>query len=307
MAAELLEEMVDAGAEGDDAEAVEPGWPRSRSRARWPRPRSSSSRRPRSWPRQERRGELEAAVEEAVEEAVEAEIEAEVEAELPRRPRPSSSRGHRRPGRRRRRRARGPRRGRPAGRGRRPGREPLRPAGPVVRGPHPVGLREEGQAEPRGPHLVHEHGGAHPRGRHPHGRRRRVQERQEGRRPEEGLPRLPARALRPRRRLLVRHPQHARRHRVRRARAPSPRRCRARDVETFLQVKAEGEEPTPQAASPASSTSWARPCGSRKGPFADFSGEIVEINEDQLKVKVLVNIFGRETPVELEFSQVAKL
>ena len=45
----------------------------------------------------------------------------------------------------------------------------------------------------------------------------------------------------------------------------------------------------------------------KEGPFADFSGEIVEINEDQLKVKVLVNIFGRETPVELEFSQVAKL
>ena len=37
------------------------------------------------------------------------------------------------------------------------------------------------------------------------------------------------------------------------------------------------------------------------------SGEIAEINEDQLKVKVLVNIFGRETPVELDFSQVAKL
>ena len=36
-------------------------------------------------------------------------------------------------------------------------------------------------------------------------------------------------------------------------------------------------------------------------------GEIIEINEDQLKLKVLVNIFGRETPVELEFSQVAKL
>ena len=32
-----------------------------------------------------------------------------------------------------------------------------------------------------------------------------------------------------------------------------------------------------------------------------------EINEDQLKVKVLVNIFGRETPVELEFAEVAKL
>ena len=45
----------------------------------------------------------------------------------------------------------------------------------------------------------------------------------------------------------------------------------------------------------------------KEGPFADFSGAIVEINEDQLKVKVLVNIFGRETPVELEFSQVAQL
>ncbi|NDH83788.1 MAG: transcription termination/antitermination protein NusG, partial [Acidimicrobiia bacterium] len=45
----------------------------------------------------------------------------------------------------------------------------------------------------------------------------------------------------------------------------------------------------------------------KEGPFADFSGEIIEINEDQLKVKVLVNIFGRETPVELEFAQVARL
>ena len=45
----------------------------------------------------------------------------------------------------------------------------------------------------------------------------------------------------------------------------------------------------------------------REGPFSDFNGEIIEINEEQLRVKVLVNIFGRETPVELEFSQVAKL
>ena len=45
----------------------------------------------------------------------------------------------------------------------------------------------------------------------------------------------------------------------------------------------------------------------KEGPFADFPGHIAEINEDQLKLKVLVNIFGRETPVELEFSQVAKL
>ncbi len=45
----------------------------------------------------------------------------------------------------------------------------------------------------------------------------------------------------------------------------------------------------------------------REGPFADFSGEIAEINADHLKMKVLVNIFGRETLVEMDFSQVAKL
>jgi transcriptional antiterminator NusG len=45
----------------------------------------------------------------------------------------------------------------------------------------------------------------------------------------------------------------------------------------------------------------------REGPFADFQGTISEINEDALKLKVLVNIFGRETPVELDFAQVAKL
>ena len=41
--------------------------------------------------------------------------------------------------------------------------------------------------------------------------------------------------------------------------------------------------------------------------LAPLGGEIVEINEDQLKLKVLVNIFGRETPVELDFSQVGKV
>jgi transcriptional antiterminator NusG len=43
------------------------------------------------------------------------------------------------------------------------------------------------------------------------------------------------------------------------------------------------------------------------GPFANFTGSISEINVDQSKLKVLVNIFGRETPVELSFEQVAKL
>jgi transcription termination/antitermination protein NusG len=43
------------------------------------------------------------------------------------------------------------------------------------------------------------------------------------------------------------------------------------------------------------------------GPFADFNGVISEIDVDRSKLKVLVNIFGRETPVELEFADVAKL
>lgn len=43
------------------------------------------------------------------------------------------------------------------------------------------------------------------------------------------------------------------------------------------------------------------------GPFADFNGAISEIDVDRSKLKVLVDIFGRETPVELEFGQVAKL
>ena len=43
------------------------------------------------------------------------------------------------------------------------------------------------------------------------------------------------------------------------------------------------------------------------GPFADFLGAIDNIDEAKGKLKVLVNIFGRETPVELDFLQVAKL
>lgn len=43
------------------------------------------------------------------------------------------------------------------------------------------------------------------------------------------------------------------------------------------------------------------------GPLADFDGVISEVNPDQGKVRVLVSIFGRETPVELGFDQVAKL
>ncbi len=39
------------------------------------------------------------------------------------------------------------------------------------------------------------------------------------------------------------------------------------------------------------------------GPFNNFSGVIEEVNEDRLKIKVLVSIFGRKTPVEIDFAQ----
>ncbi len=43
------------------------------------------------------------------------------------------------------------------------------------------------------------------------------------------------------------------------------------------------------------------------GPFTDYTGTVTEINKEKHKVKVLVSMFGRETPVELEFSQVQKV
>ncbi len=80
-----------------------------------------------------------------------------------------------------------------------------------------------------------------------------------------------------------------------------------REVEGILQVKVEGGEAPSKRSRPRLEHEVGETVRVKEGPFADFSGQIAEINEDQLKLKVLVNIFGRETPVELEFSQVAKL
>jgi len=80
-----------------------------------------------------------------------------------------------------------------------------------------------------------------------------------------------------------------------------------KEVESILQVQPEGTEGTKKTRPHRPMYEVGESVRVKEGPFADFSGSIAEINEDQLKVKVLVNIFGRETPVELEFSQVAKL
>ena len=84
---------------------------------------------------------------------------------------------------------------------------------------------------------------------------------------------------------------------------PLPRK----EVENFLGVNIDGEGQPIKRAKPRMGYEEGETVRVKEGPFADFSGEIIEINEDQLKLKVLVNIFGRETPVELEFAQVAKL
>ena len=86
---------------------------------------------------------------------------------------------------------------------------------------------------------------------------------------------------------------------------PSP--LSRKEVENFLYVPDETKPDAPKKTRARLGFELNETVRVKEGPFADFSGAIVEINEDQLKVKVLVDIFGRETPVELEFSQIAQL
>ncbi len=81
-----------------------------------------------------------------------------------------------------------------------------------------------------------------------------------------------------------------------------------REVEDILGVgKVEGAEVAPKKARPRLEFETGEQVRVVAGPFADFNGAISEIDVDRSKLKVLVNIFGRETPVELEFGQVSKL
>lgn len=76
-----------------------------------------------------------------------------------------------------------------------------------------------------------------------------------------------------------------------------------REVERFLGVQKAEEKKAPRFKPAWDVGETVRVV---TGPFADFNGVIEDINLDQSKVSVLVNIFGRDTPVELGFSDIQK-
>lgn len=73
-----------------------------------------------------------------------------------------------------------------------------------------------------------------------------------------------------------------------------------REVQAILQ----SQEDTPQRPR----VQWSRGDVIRvtQGPFSDFTGKIEDVNPDKQKLRVLISIFGRDTPLELDFTQVDK-
>ncbi|GAA4411745.1 transcription termination/antitermination protein NusG [Advenella faeciporci] len=76
-----------------------------------------------------------------------------------------------------------------------------------------------------------------------------------------------------------------------------------KEVEKILsQIEEGGEKPRPKILFEVGETLRVK-----EGPFADFNGNVEEVNYEKSKVRVSVTIFGRATPVELDFSQVEKV
>ena len=100
---------------------------------------------------------------------------------------------------------------------------------------------------------------------------------------------------------MVRRPEHAGRHELRRHRATARSPLDETEVKKIL--KQMGVE------TPKFKVQYAKGQSVRvkDGPFAEFIGTVDEVNPERNKVKVLVSIFGRETPVELDFLQIEKL
>jgi len=90
-----------------------------------------------------------------------------------------------------------------------------------------------------------------------------------------------------------------------RGQRPAP--LRRREVRTFLSPKGLAGDSETARPKPKLDYEEGESVRVKEGPFADFLGTVAEINADHMKLKVLVNIFGRETLVEMDFSQVAKL
>lgn len=85
--------------------------------------------------------------------------------------------------------------------------------------------------------------------------------------------------------------------------AQKPTPLSRREVERFLGVQEEEDKGKPRFKPEWDVGEQVRVV---TGPFADFNGTIEELNVDQQKVVVLVNIFGRDTPVELGFEDIQK-
>ena len=117
------------------------------------------------------------------------------------------------------------------------------------------------------------------------------------------LPGLRAREHGPERRGVVGREEHARRHRLRRRR----REARAARAGRGRPDPAHGRgRRAPRSRSQVEFT-LGESVKVTSGPLSDFDGEIVDVNADQQKLKVLVDIFERQVPVELGFDQVKKL